>query len=52
MSDDLQRIIGEILARLSAVERLSARNEKWFIAIGMSAVGLVAAAVVKQLGLF
>lgn len=51
MSEELQRIIGELLVRVQMVEKKVARTENAFIAIGAAAVGLVVVVVLKQAGL-
>jgi len=52
MSDDLQRIIGAMEAKLEAALKRIARLENEFILIGTGAVGLVVAGVLKSAGVW
>lgn len=50
-SDDIQRVIGGILANLETLQKKTARLETGFIAIGTSAFGIIVVYILKQAGL-
>lgn len=51
MSEEIQRVIGELLARVQMLEKELTRVQGAFILIGASAVGLVVVLLLKQAGL-
>lgn len=51
MSEELQRRIGELLARVTNLEKTQARIVSLHVAVGLGAAGVVAVFILKQAGL-
>lgn len=50
-SDDLDRIVGQLMAKVDALNARTSRIEKVFITVGGAAIALVVRYVLKDMGL-
>lgn len=51
-NDDIWKILGGLLANMESMQKRVARMEAGYIAIGVSAVGVIVVYILKQAGLF